>query len=107
MLEGLKQRLVRATVTLIFIALVAGLATSFPPDLAFLMALDLSTWVEAALAVYVATQVTKIRPMLIFVRAKLFGRFRRSARQTRTRGAATPREASNDDEPTAALGIAV
>jgi len=105
MLQWLKQRLVRVTVMLIAIVLVAGLAASFPPDLAFLMALDLSTWVEAALAVYLATQVARVRPILMFVRAKMFARLRRSARQVRTRSAVKSLEPSNDDEPAGALAL--
>lgn len=106
MFEGLKHRLGRAVVAAIVIVLVAGLAASFPPDLAFLMAVDLSTWVEAALAVYVVAQVAKVRPALIFVRAKVLGRLRRSVRRTRTRAVGKPREASNDDHPARALGFA-
>ena len=105
MLQWLKQRIFRVTVTLIAIVLVAGLAASFPPDLAFLMALDLSTWVEAALAVYLATQVARVRPMVMFVRARM-QRLRRSARQPRTRGPANALENSNDDDPAPQLGLA-
>ena len=105
MLQWLKQRLIRVTVMLIAIVLVAGLAASFPPDLAFLMALDLSTWVEAALAVYLATQVTRVRPILMFVRAKMFARSRRSARQVRNRSATKSPEQSKDDEPAGALAV--
>jgi uncharacterized membrane protein len=106
MLEWLKRRSARAVLALIVMLLVAGLAVSFPPDLAFLMALDVSTWVEAAVAVYVATQLTKVRPLLIFVRARLFGRTRKSPRQSRTRAITKTAEASNDDEPAAVLGFA-
>jgi len=106
MLQWLKQRLIRVTVTLIAVMLVAGLAASFPPDLAFLMALDLSTWVEAALAVYLATQVARVRPIVMFVRAKMFARLRRSARQVRTRSPAKSLEKSNDDEPAGVLAVA-
>ena len=106
MLQWLRYRLFRVIVTLIVIVLVAGLATSFPPDFALLMAVDLGTWVEAALAVYVATQVARVRPILMFVRAKIFGRLRGSTRQTRTRPVRKPLERSNDDEPAAELAFA-
>jgi len=86
----------RAVVTVIVILILAGLATSFPADIAFLMAIDLGTWVEAAVAVYVATQVTKIRPILTFIRARFFTR-RSSKRQIRTR--VTRRDKSADDDP--------
>ena len=106
MLQWLKQRLFRVIVTLIVIVLVAGLAASFPPDLAFLMAVDLSTWVEAALAVYVAAQLTRVRPILTYVRTRFLGGFRKSSRQRRTRAVAKTREPSNDDEPAPGLRVA-
>ena len=106
MLQWLKQRLFRAIVTLIVIVLIAGLATSFPPDFALLMAVDLSTWVEAALAVYLATQVGRVKPILIFVRAKIFAGLRRTGRRRRTRSGAKALERSNDDEPGGPLAFA-
>jgi hypothetical protein len=106
MLQWLKHRLFRVIVTLIVIMLVAGLATSFPPDFALLMAVDLSTWVEAALAVYVATQITRVRPILIFIRARILGPLRRSARHARTRPLKKLLKPSNDDEPPAELAFA-
>jgi hypothetical protein len=107
MLEWLKQRSIRAIVAVIVIVLVAGLAVSFPPDFALLMAVDLSTWVEAALAVYAATQVGRVRPVLMFLRAKMFGRLRASTRHARTRSLKKPDELSNDDEPVGGLAFAV
>ena len=106
MFEWLKQRTFRVIVTLIVIVLVAGLAASFPPDLAFLMAFDLSTWVEAALAVYLATQVARVKPILTFVRAKILRRLRRSSREMRTRRITKALEPSNDDDPAPELMFA-
>ena len=106
MLQWLKHRFFRVIVTLIVIVLVAGLATSFPPDFALLMAVDLSTWVEAALAVYVATQVARVRPLVMFIRAKVLGRLRRSARQARTRSVSKSLQSPNDDEPGPRLAVA-
>lgn len=95
----------RAVLALIVVLLVAGLAYSFPLDLAFLLAIDLATWVEAAVAVYVAAQVTRIRPLLTFVRARLFTSGRRSRRR-RTRLPLRRRSPSNDDGPAPALALA-
>lgn len=97
MLQWLKKRSGRAVLALVFMLLVAGLAISFPPDLAFLFAIDLSAWVEAAVAVYVAAQVTRIRPLLTILSARLALRRRRSQRQRRSAGAAR-KERSNDEE---------
>jgi hypothetical protein len=106
MLQWLRHRFFRVIVTLIVIVLVAGLATAFPPDFALLMAVDLSTWVEAAIAVYVATQVARVRPALMFLRAKIFGRSRGSTRQALTRSLRKPLEPSNDDDPADRLVLA-
>jgi hypothetical protein len=106
MLDWLKRRSERALVALIVMLLAAGLAFSFPPDVALLFAVDLSTWVEAAVAVYFVAQVTKIRPIIVFLRARLSLRKRRSAREKRTRGIATRREPSNDDDSVPLLGLA-
>ena len=102
----LRQWSGRAALTLILIVIVAGLASTFPADLAFLMALDLSTWVEAAVAVYVAAQVTKIRPILSFLRARFVLGRRTAARERRTRAVAKRRESSNDDDPAPRLALA-
>ena len=89
----------RAALALVVVLLAAGLAYSFPADIAFLFAIDIGTWLEAAVAVYVAAQVTKIRPVVSFLRARLFGRQRKSARQVRTRTAAKRDLPANDDDP--------
>ena len=107
MLEWLNKRSRRAAIALIVMLLAAGFAFSFPADIAFIMALDLSTWVEAFVAVYVVTQVTKIRPMLIFARARLLRYMRRSPRQSRTRVSTSRQQPPKEDEPANALAFAV
>jgi hypothetical protein len=87
--------------------LAAGFAIRYPADIAFIMALDLSTWVEAFVAVYAVTQVTKIRPMLMFARARLLGYLRRSPRQSRTRVSTSRKPPAKEDEPASALAFAV
>ena len=99
MLEWLKQRSMRVVVAVIVIVLVAGLAVSFPPDFALLMAVDLSTWVEAAISVYIATQLTRVRPAAAFIRMKLSGRVRKSQRRTRVRSVSRTSDAANDEDP--------
>jgi hypothetical protein len=102
MVEWLKRRSGRVALTLMVTVIAAGLAISFPPDIAFLLAICVGTWVEAAVAVYVAAQITRVRPLLTFMKAKVSARVRRSARQTRT--ASQRRDSSsNDDEPASAL----
>jgi hypothetical protein len=86
--------------------LVAGLAYSFPLDVAFLMAVDLGTWIEAAVAVYVVSNVTRIRPILAFIRARQSVFRRRSRREVRTPAVSRRRESSNDDDPAPSLAFA-
>ena len=107
MLEWLNKRSRRAAIALIIMLLAAGFAFSFPADIAFIMALDLSTWVEAFVAVYVVTQVTKIRPMLMSARARLLGYLRRSPRQSRTSVSTSRQQPAKEDEPASALAFAL
>lgn len=107
MMNWLKHWSGRIAMALIVAIFVAGLASTFPADIAFLMAVDLGTWVEAAIAVYVVAQVTKVRPAIAFLRARLFFRKQRSSRGKYTRSVAIKRESSNDDDPASLLAIAV
>ena len=100
----LRQWSSRAALALIVAVLLVGLASSFPADIAFLMAIDLGTWIEAAVAVYVVTQVTRIRPIFGFLRARFFPH-RRSRRQIRKR-VARKEQPSSDDDPAAVWAIA-
>lgn len=95
-MNWLKLWTARAAVALVVILILTGLASTFPADVAFLMAIDLGTWVEAAVAVYVASQVTKVRPLLTFVRARFSKGPRERMRRTR---ALRMEKSSNDDKP--------
>jgi len=95
-MNWLKLWTARAALAIIVVLILAGLASIFPADVAFLMAIDLGTWVEAAFAVYVASQVTKVRPALTFIRARFFNRRRARLRRTR---AVRMKNPSKDDEP--------
>ena len=100
----LRQWTSRAALALIVAVLLVGLAYSFPADIAFLMAVDLGTWVEAVVAVYVVSQVTRIRPILAFFRARFLPR-RRSTRQIRSRVVRRDKP-SSDDHPAPAWALA-
>ena len=105
MLEWLKKRSGRTAIALIVMLIAMGLALSFPPDIAFLFAIDMGTWFEAAIAVYVVAQVTRIRPLVAFLKARLAIRHRRAARRPRT-AAVERKEASNDDKPRSPFALA-
>lgn len=104
-MKRLKQWFGRALLALIVMLLAAALAYSFPADIALLLAVDLGTWVEAAVAVYVTARFAKIRPLIAFLRAHLAVRSARSPRQPRSRAVAAQKQPCNDDEhrPLAAL----
>jgi hypothetical protein len=101
-MEFLKLWFGRAALMLVVALLAAGLVYTFPADLAFLLAVDLATWAEAVVVVFAAAQITKVRPFLTYIRARLFVRRRQRPRALRQR----PRgETANDDpgEPDRAL----
>jgi hypothetical protein len=86
--------------------LAVGLVYIFPADVAFLFALDLATYVEAAIVVFAASKVTKVRPLIAFIRTRFvrsLSRMRRSRRQV----AKPRRTGSNDDLPGPRLAWAI
>jgi hypothetical protein len=102
-IEWLKRRSGRTAIALVVMLLAAGFAVSFPADIAFIMALDLSTWVEAFVVVCVAAQVTKVRPILVLLRARLRSWRRGSQRQSRTRAVGCKKLPPSKDEPVLSL----
>jgi hypothetical protein len=105
MMEFLRFWSSRAAIALLVFLLAMGLAYSFPADVAFLFAIDLATWVEAVVVVYAAAQVTKIRPLLALLAARLIRRRYVRKRPARMRRLSALRDAANDDlnEPDRAL----
>src|SRR4051794_24728499 len=99
-MNGLRHWTSRAVLLLLIVLLVAGLAYSLPIDAAFLFAIDLASWVEAAVAVYVVSQVARIRPIIAYLRAHFSGRSRSSRRQFRPRRTSIRRK-PDDDHPAA------
>jgi hypothetical protein len=87
----------RTFMALVVFALVVGLAYTFPLDFAFLFALDLATWLEAAVFIWAATQATRIRPLVALVRARLFASHRGCGRRRRSQNRKSRLDASNDD----------
>jgi len=96
----------RAMMALIVVLIAVGLAYSFPMDVAFLMAIDLGTWIEAAVAIYVVSSVTRIRPIVAILRTRLFALRKRSRRRTRTPAASKRMAPSNDEDPAQAFAVA-
>jgi hypothetical protein len=98
-MNQLKLWAIRAALAFLIVLIAVGFAYSFPVDIAFLMAMDLATWIEAAVAVTIATQVIKIRPMLTFLRARFFSR-RGSGRRVRAHRARREKPVNEDEPPT-------
>jgi O-antigen/teichoic acid export membrane protein len=105
-MHGLRHWTSRAVLVLLIVLLVAGLAYSFPIDAAFLFAIDLASWVEAAVAVYVVSQVTRIRPIIAYLRGLFSGRSRRSRRQFRQHRTSILRKPDDDHPAMWALALA-
>ena len=80
--------------TALFLALVGALMyAAAPMELAFLFAGDAITWLEAATAVYLASRVTQVKPVLRWVRAGaglIVQRIGRRAKRSRRPRRVTP-----------------
>lgn len=91
-----------ALFSILVVMFAAGLAYSFPADMAFLLAINLVTWAEAAIAVYVVATVTKVRPLVTYLRAIFLRRRAGAVRQQRTHKIPRPDCSNdNDDDPIA------
>lgn len=93
----------RAAMALLVIIFAAVLAYSFPADLALLLAIDVATYVDALVGVYVIAQVTRLRPLIALGRASLAARFGRRSRRATAMRPSKRTSAANDDDP----GLAV
>jgi hypothetical protein len=105
-MELLKLWSGRTALVLMVAALAVGLVYIFPADVAFLFAIDLATYVEAAVVVFTAAQVTKVRPLVAVIRARFMRPLsrRRSSHQRVTK---PRRTTSNEDLPGPGLAWAI
>ena len=84
---------------------VFAFAYSLPADFALLAAIDMATYVDAFIGVYVIARVTRLRPYLAYVRARMamtMRRFGKRARRLAIRSDKS-RTAANDDDLAVAL----
>jgi hypothetical protein len=89
----------RALVAGLVMLLAVGFAYSLPMDLAFLAVVDVATYVDALVGVYVVANLARIRPMIAHLRATAIG----IARRTRSHSShmarrPLPKRADNDDD---------
>lgn len=94
--------------SILLAALVALLAIGFsytwPADLALLAAIDMATYADALIGVFVLAQVARLKPMLALLRASVAGVTQRCrGRRSRTARKALPKRAANDDHPAWAM----
>jgi hypothetical protein len=88
---------------LILALLVAGLASTFPPDLALLGAIDFASYVDVLIGVYLVATVTRAGPLLHGARQFARRWFRLGRPRQRRRPRSASRHAvpppDNDDDP--------
>lgn len=94
---------------LLIVILAAGLAYTLPMDLAFLMAVDLSVYLDALVGVYLIANLVKVRPALHLARAavgRLIRRFGARAKRSARVQSREAQSADNDDWPEPARNAA-
>lgn len=94
----------RAAMAALVALLVVGMAYSLPADLALLAAIDMATYVDALIGVYVVARIGKIRPMLFVLRASATG----AAQRARARGRRLVRKSvrkTADDKDRPAMAV--
>jgi hypothetical protein len=84
-MKNLKAWAYRLAVMALVAVVAMGLAYSYPADLALLFAVDIATYLEAAVTVWAVAQVTRVKP------AWAATRLRMSAIRARIRGRTTVR----------------
>ena len=85
---------------------VFAFAYSLPADFALLAAIDMATYVDAFIGVYVVARISKLRPLLSYARIRAATMLRRIERRTRrliNRPDKSRSDAANDDHPWIAL----
>ena len=85
---------------------VFAFAYTLPADFALLAAIDMATYVDAFIGVYIVSRITRLRPMLSYLRLRLAVQLRRSGkrvRQIRVRREPGKTTAANDDRPAFAI----
>lgn len=95
-------RIFMATLIAMF---VFAFAYTLPYDFALLAAIDMATYVDALIGVYVIARVTKLQPMIDHFKLRAATMFRRHGRRARRISSLTAKkyEGANDDHPAVAL----
>jgi hypothetical protein len=95
-------RIIKAALIAMFVFV---FAYTLPFDLALLAAIDMATYADALIGVYVVARITRLRPMIFYfeLRAALMTR-RLGKRARRDVGSvAKKNEGANDDHPAVAI----
>ena len=80
---------------------VFAFAYTLPYDLALLGAIDMAVYVDALVGVYVVARITRLRPMIDYLKLRAASIIRRLGKRTRrvTGAVAKKHEGANDDHP--------
>ena len=85
---------------------VFAFAYSLPADFALLAAIDMATYVDAFIGVYLFGRIARLRPMLAYARLRaslMIRRFAKRARRHTIRSDKSRNTPANDDHPAFAL----
>ncbi len=99
----------RALMAVLVMLFASAFAYTLPADFALLAAIDMATYVDALIGVYVLANVGRIKPMIAYLRSRAIGAVQRvRGRASRARNAlkALPKRADNDDHPAPAPAMA-
>ena len=101
-LKRIAGRIFMAALVCLF---VFAFAYTLPIDFALLAAIDMATYVDAFIGVYLIARVARLRPYLAYVRARTAMAMRRFGKRARrlTIRADKSRNATNDDDPAVAM----
>ena len=98
----LKSWISRTFLLALVAVLMVGLAYTVPLDLALIGAIDMATYIDALVGVYLIAQVARLRPIIGASRAWVATRFwRRRQRPIVTRRLTKAPPANDDDRPVA------
>ena len=91
-------RMFMATLVAMF---VVAFAYTLPADFALLAAIDMATYVDALIGVYVVARISRLRPMINYFRLRAASTTRRLGKRARhaTGSIARNNKGANDDHP--------
>ena len=102
----LKSWAARVFTAMLIAIFVYAFAYTLPFDFALLAAIDMATYVDALIGVYLIARITRLRPIMAYGRSRaslLLHRFAKRARRLSARSDKSRTSAANDDDRPFAL----